>query len=333
MLERGYPVMQLHDAVYGSFSLENPFLQELVLSKPVQRMKGVRQAGALYYIDPTRTVTRFEHCVGVMRLLESANASVEEQAAGLLHDVGHTAFSHVIDVVFREFNHNYDDAHLPQIVEKSEIPSICEKHGFEWKRLVEKSHFTLLENNAPRLCADRIDYTLRDAANELEQSTLQKWWKDLIVEKNEFIFSTPEIAKEFAQYYMKLDRDIWSSIDNMGCYEVLADAIKLALKDYFISEDDLYLTDDVLMQKLKGIPSPEIQEKLSWLNHSFSAAMVLDAFDYAPKWKYRWVDPSVRTAEGIVPVSRLFPDLNLQLDMHCTRFPSKLLLRINSKSG
>ena len=35
-----------------------------------------------------------------MLLIKKLGGSVEEQIAGLLHDVSHTAFSHVIDYVF-----------------------------------------------------------------------------------------------------------------------------------------------------------------------------------------------------------------------------------------
>jgi len=57
-------------------------------------------------IGVTNPTTRFDHSVGVMLLIRKlgagsspASALLKEQVAALLHDVSHTAFSHVIDYV------------------------------------------------------------------------------------------------------------------------------------------------------------------------------------------------------------------------------------------
>jgi hypothetical protein len=86
--------MILKDPLYGSFKIKEKVLLDLLKSQPVQRLKGVSQQG--FPKRETKTdfpiFTRYEHSVGVMLLLRRLNASVEEQVAGLIHDVSHTAF-------------------------------------------------------------------------------------------------------------------------------------------------------------------------------------------------------------------------------------------------
>ena len=50
----------------------------------------------------TQPITRYEHSVGVMLLARRVGGGLREQVAALLHDVSHTAFSHVIDHVFHD---------------------------------------------------------------------------------------------------------------------------------------------------------------------------------------------------------------------------------------
>jgi len=104
--------MQIHDRVYGEVQIDNPVLIELMHSAPLQRLKRINQAGVAQYVLPRKNITRYEHCVGVMILLKRLGASLEEQIAGLLHDVPHTAFSHVIDFVFASERHDYHENFL-----------------------------------------------------------------------------------------------------------------------------------------------------------------------------------------------------------------------------
>jgi HD superfamily phosphohydrolase len=92
--------MIIDEMFYGLFELDEPLLLDLIQSDPVQRLKGVYMGGVTSLLGVGTTSTRYEHSVGAMLLVRLLGASVEEQAAALLHDVSHTALSHVIDYVF-----------------------------------------------------------------------------------------------------------------------------------------------------------------------------------------------------------------------------------------
>ncbi|MFH1713125.1 MAG: HD domain-containing protein [Candidatus Jacksonbacteria bacterium] len=135
--------MQINDRVYYNTIINEPVLIELIYSKPIQRLKGINQAGASQYAISGKTVTRYEHSLGVMILLKKFGTSIEEQIAGLLHDIAHTAFSHVIDFVFKDKNHNhkFHEKFHDKIIIKSEIPTILQKFGFEINRILDEHNF------------------------------------------------------------------------------------------------------------------------------------------------------------------------------------------------
>lgn len=62
--------MFISDVLYGEFKVD-PVVEELIVSKSVQRLKGIHQTGASYLVNKEWNVTRFDHSVGVMLLVKS----------------------------------------------------------------------------------------------------------------------------------------------------------------------------------------------------------------------------------------------------------------------
>ncbi|MFO8008558.1 MAG: HD domain-containing protein [Candidatus Brocadiia bacterium] len=101
---------KLRDAVHGDIHLTDA--EVALLDTPqMQRLRGIRQLGATYYVYPSAHHTRFEHCLGACwmakAILERAEADggldlppVERQAiclAALVHDVTHIPFGHTFE--------------------------------------------------------------------------------------------------------------------------------------------------------------------------------------------------------------------------------------------
>lgn len=87
--------------LYGDFTIAEPVLIELLQDPYMQRLKHIRQYGTNYYTIKKQDFNRFDHSVGVFVLLRKYGASLNEQIAGLLHDVSHTVFSHCGDYLFK----------------------------------------------------------------------------------------------------------------------------------------------------------------------------------------------------------------------------------------
>jgi hypothetical protein len=307
--------MRTHDAVYGDFEITEPVLLELIKSKPVQRLKGIGQSGiSRYAID--RPVTRFEHSIGVMLLLKMFKADIEEQIAGLLHDIPHTAFSHTIDYVFNRYEQDYHEKFHEKIIMDSEIPAILKKYGFEVKRIIDEHNFPLLEQKIPDLCADRIDYTLRDWTAANDNKIPKELLKHLIVHNKELVFDSAEAAKKFTTIYLDRDDASWSNPKEMALFQVGAEAIRLALKDGTITEADLFKDDDFVFNKLKKSKTKEIVEKINQLNPKFAIKEDQNDYDFHILTKLRWVNPKFLENGKLIRTSERYPEIKERLEKH-----------------
>lgn len=322
--------MEIKDRVYGTVSITEPVLLELIDSAPVQRLKRINQAGASQYVIEGLNVTRYEHSVGVMILLRKLGASIEEQTAGLLHDVPHTAFSHVIDHVFTENNHDHEfhERFHEQIIMQSEVPAILEKHGFSVERLLDEKNFLLLERSSPDLCADRIDYALRDClAIGGSQETINEIAAALTVKDNEIIMSNKETAQLFAEEFLRMDTELWADPRGVTIFEILADALRRALDKNILTEDDLFLDDATVFAKLQDAQDKHITERLAMLNPNLEIEENPEDFDFYGKTKPRYIDPKFVQGEKVLRVS----DVDNQFLERVAAHKNKVLRGVHAK--
>jgi len=322
--------MLINDRVYGEIEITEPVLLELINSKPVQRLKDINQAGSSMYVM-NKPITRFEHSIGVMFLLKMLGASIEEQIAGLIHDVPHTAFSHVIDYVFKNEEQDFHEKFHEKIIMDSEIPEILKKYDFDVKRLLDEHNFPLLERKLPDLCADRIDYTLRDYVTYFcLDDKIKDILSHLIIHNDEIIFNNKNIAKTFAEIFLLCDNSYWTDIREVGCFNIMADALRIALDNNILSESDLFENGAFVYDKLKNSDNKEILKKLEFLNPNLKIINDESNPDYITKSKLRYVDPKFLENNNICKVSEHFPDFKKTLDEHNARIKKGFFVKIVS---
>ncbi|KZD36799.1 HD domain-containing protein [Bacillus mycoides] len=297
--------MIILDVIYGEFKVDK-VLEELILSKPVQRLKGVHQAGASYLMNEKWNVTRFDHSVGAMLLIKKLGGSVEEQIAGLLHDVSHTAFSHVIDYVFDNENESYHEEIFSSVVKNSEIPAILSKHGYNYEDiLLDDSKWTLLEKSAPELCADRVDYTLRDmfTYGYISLEEVHSFLEDLIEVDGKMVLQNIEIAEWFTKTYYKEVIDFFMKLMNIYGNDMLAKTLKLALHKKIIHPDDFLLEDHELITKLRLCKDQEVDALLRKVHPSIEVKEDRNEYDLHQKNKVRLIDPPLLREGEVVQSS------------------------------
>ncbi|MGG5793883.1 HD domain-containing protein [Bacillus cereus] len=309
--------MIISDVIYGEFKVDK-VLEELILSKPVQRLKGVHQAGASYLMNEKWNVTRFDHSVGAMLLIKKLGGSVEEQIAGLLHDVSHTAFSHVIDYVFDNENESYHEEIFSSVVKNSEIPAILSKHGYNYEDiLLDDSKWTLLERSAPELCADRVDYTLRDmfTYGYISLEEVHSFLEDVIEVDGKMVIQNIEIAEWFTETYYKEVIDFFMKPMNIYGNDMLAKTLKLALHKKVIHADDFLLEDYELITKLQLCKDTEVRALLSKVHPNVKVEEDRNDYDLYQKNKVRLIDPPLLHEGGVVQSSIVSENIRQMSDI------------------
>lgn len=321
--------MEYIDTVYGSASFTQPLILELLQSEAIQRLQGVLQHGITAVLGITQPITRFEHSVGAMILVQRAGGSVLEQAAALLHDVSHTAFSHVADFVFAGPNSYHEEKRRGWIAQ-SDVPAALAKHSVDWTTFLDDERFPLLEQPSPRLCADRVDYFLRDslALGILTQAQAGQLSGSLVIADGRFVVQEIDSARLFGYKYIEADQTSWSNTTAILLYELTARALRTAFDRSVLTEADLWGADKQLWDKLSESQDPAV---------SASVSLVLRYRDFVVdeseptirlQPKIRTIDPDLVTNGAILPLSALDAEFRVYRDDYLKTRASTISLRL-----
>lgn len=297
-------MMKMTDPLYGTFEIE-PVLAELIQSPLVSRLAHVHQGGSSYLVNPLWDLSRLDHSIGVMLFIRKFGGSLEEQIAGLLHDVSHTAFSHVVDYALDFEEEDYHEQIFEDFVKTSTIPAILEKYGYSFEGIFEDiSKWTILEQEAPELCADRIDYTLQDLYRhgKISLAEVEEFLQALVMVDGRIYLANITLAEWFVkQYYSEVIDYFYDSL-NVYSYEILSEAMRIAFQQETITTADLRLTDAELLAKLNA--NPAAREKIQLLASVHLEENEVD-FTYHHKKKMRLINPSVLVDRRLVPADEL----------------------------
>jgi uncharacterized protein len=299
--------MRWRDRVYGRVSIADPEILDLIGCATFERLKGVRQAGPSALAFPFKDVTRYEHSLGVFILLRRLRAQRREQVAGLLHDISHTAFSHAVDFVFTSTEQDHHEQLKPLMLDRPDISRALAGLGYSPCDFYDDSVYPLLEQPIPVLCADRLDYFLRDglACDVVKPEFVKRILGCLAVVDHRIVLTDVTVAHEATALFATMNRDWWASPVEAFIYNEFADALREGLRLGAIERDDLLTEDMLVLEKLEGAGSRRIAKKLQLIRQ-------LDpelALDYVPRIvpKERWLDPPVLIKGAVQQLSSLAP--------------------------
>src|SRR4029453_17446746 len=108
----------INDPVYGLIHIRTPLIFDIIEHPLFQRLRRIKQTGLTHLVYPGAQHTRFHHALGAMHLMgmamdelrikQTTISEKEEEAAllaVLLHDIGHSPYSHALEGLIIESDH------------------------------------------------------------------------------------------------------------------------------------------------------------------------------------------------------------------------------------
>ncbi|KAI1494509.1 hypothetical protein F5X96DRAFT_676458 [Biscogniauxia mediterranea] len=318
----------IQDQIYGSHTVSEPVLNDLLRSPGLARLTGVRQHGISGLLNFTPSITRFEHSVGAFLLVRHVGGSLEEQVAALLHDVSHTAMSHVVDFALSEPGEgSFHEVHKMRFVKTTQIPDILTKHGFGDLKPLDEELYPLVEMPTPHLCADRLDYGLRDAVGfgtlslEDAQRVIASLmaFPDATSPSRLLVLRDREIALTLARAYMACDRDVWGNPQHGSLYTRTAELMRSSIRSGRVQEEELWsLSDEEFWAKMRKVLDARGREAMERLE---TEGFPEDKDLPLPRGaKVRTIDPDVyvQSSDTVAPLSVLYPEYAAEREKYIT---------------
>ena len=185
---------QIYDPVHG-FITVTPLMRKIIDTPEFQRLRDLKQLGAVHYVYPSATHTRFEHSLGVSHLAKIMATNLVNQItpintpsevsdikkdriielcciAGLIHDIGHGPYSHLYDTQVRSHDEPEHEERGCEIFKK-----MVEKYNFKLNKnevkliinmiippVTKKKCwlYQIIANKECQIDVDKIDYIQRD---------------------------------------------------------------------------------------------------------------------------------------------------------------------------
>ncbi len=301
--EAGTTMIEWMDRVYGPVKISNPKVEALIHTPTMKRLGGVKQSGPSALVFPFKTVSRLEHSLGVYILLQRLGADLKESVAGLLHDISHTAFSHAIDFLITSEEQNHHEHLKAEFLHRPDLVNALSDLGFIPADFEDDSVYPLLEQPLPSLCADRVDYFLRDgiACGEIGHPFVNAFLRQLVVVDGKIAMADLGLARTAVDLFARMNAHWWASDSEAFIYNRFADVLRRAMESGVIGHADLLTSDDEVIDRIEATGDPALRQSLQAIR-SFCPS---DLGGFVPNVipKHRWIDPPVWNHGKVQPFS------------------------------
>jgi HD superfamily phosphohydrolase len=254
--------MIIKDELYGTIEFTD--IERKIIDTPdFQRLRYIKQMSFTNLVYPGANHTRFEHSLGCAHLSEVIAKRLEldpdtikkVKLFGLLHDIGHVAFSHEGEDIVSKYIGDHEKLGEEKI-RKGEIADILSENykPSEILDLAHKKEGQIIESD---IGSDRMDYLKRDALNtgvaygviDIDRivHTLEMYESELVISEGGLEAAESLLVGRFMMFStVYLHRTVRIAT------AMLYQAINLSLKDGAVeAEDFIDLTDEQALIKMK----------------------------------------------------------------------------------
>ena len=299
--------------IYGIFSNVEPIILAIMSSQSFNRLRYVEQYGMMNIVDSSPSYSRFDHSVGVWALLRRYGAPIIEQVAGILHDVSHTVFSHLGDLLFAD--PDYQDNIHTWYIQNTELAELLARHRITAHTISPKNNgFLMLETELPDLCADRIDYIIQGGlrCGLLSTDFVNHFLDSLTFTQGKWVVLDVNYAKNFGIASLKMTTSIWGTLRNCVISDHMCNAMNRALEIGLISLDDVHFSIDRriwnILKESDDIDIMALMTRVFTTTVDYHIARPEEQPHNVFDIKFRGVNPWVLTQSGLVQLCELDPD-------------------------
>ncbi|MEK7459084.1 MAG: hypothetical protein AAB663_01620 [Patescibacteria group bacterium] len=303
--------MHFTDRVYGDIIIDDPCAVAIIESPAFDRLWRVNQYGPMVLLDAKWSTSRAEHCIGVYRLLQLLGASREECLAGLVHDANHLAFSHLVDWLIGDSATQEGHGAFVANPHLASLKDIFDAHELDGAAIMDTKRFTLLEQDAPAMCADRVDYTLRDG---ITSDQCSKEECATFIEKlanHHGVMALTDVGA--AEWLSRLSVDmhiVREGLGQNGFYAHFGAMLKALLSSGKLTREDFLVDDNHVMAIIRAQTDDVTMQTLAWVAAGAPVEpCTADIADYTTNAKLRVIDPHVVVDGSLCTASSLRPGL------------------------
>ena len=297
------------------------FIKKFAAAEEMQRLKYVgMNCGCEYTEVHKETIfhryTRFEHSVGVALIIWNFTRDIKQSIAGLFHDISTPAFAHVVDYMNGDhMTQESTEASTYDFIEGSEdIQQLLKEYGLTTPDVGDYHLYPIADNETPQLSADRLEYTFGNFLQYgvTDVKNIERFYHNLTVGINEhgeqeLMFADKNIAEEFALCSMKCSH-IYVSDEDRFTIQYLADLLKLAADNDVVSVEDLYTSEENVIEKLEksDVTSEKWREYCGIRRVKISSVPAESGYCTRVNAKRRYIDPFVENVGRVTAFSKQY---------------------------
>jgi HD superfamily phosphohydrolase len=281
------------------------FLNKYLELRIMKRLKKVgyfcgMDYGSKEVYDFIYLISRYDHSLSTALLTWRFTNNKKETIAALFHDISTPCFSHVIDYMNKDYETQESTEEKTEIILRSskKRKDLLKDDNLKINDITDFKSFTIVDNNRPKLCADRIDGIILTSLGWTKMLTMEEIpniINNIEVQKNEnneleLGLKNIEVARLLCELNKKIDELCHSNEDNY-MMELLAEITKYAIDKEYIDYENLYkYTEEKVFKILNSIDDNGLQLMLN-LFKSVSLDQITQKD--LPKIKRRLINPLV----------------------------------------
>jgi len=293
-------VMYIRDPVHGNLKLSR-LQEDLLKTVEVQRLSFIHQLGTTFQSYPGAHGMRLSHAIGVSYLSDRIGRQVlprvpglteDErevmlkvlQAAGMLHDIGHTPWSHTLEPIYVELTGGDHMELVADLVTGRDrlsikgsggIPAILRSHGVDPEQVAD---LICSRSRGPRYLqqiifgevdADMLDYLQRDfyftgvAFGHIE---MERIITTMTVRDDRIVFQGKglEAIRDFLFARMQMYSSVYLHRKTRIVDQMLLSAARRSIVELGELQDFTSLTDDELLSFLVTSSGDPWVREMAW---------------------------------------------------------------------